>query len=335
MEHIELSNLLDISNKVIRILVLNKNYLRFIPSDFLPPSLEHLMLNENDIHHLELSHPLPNLKTLTIEANKLKYLDLDTQLLSLHTFSAKSNYVSNIDFLLKMPSLKHLNLSKNNIKTLDKLPPSLQSLSANFNKIQMIQSRLPNSLIELDLLGNSLRMGSLPMHWSNNLRVLNLGYNHLKEFPKRLPDSLEDIRLMNNEIKVIPSKLPANLKRLVLSGNRIQQLPVSTNIRLEILILSHNQLTDNFETRPINWVTHLFEEYNWNQFKHHSAQVILKGCWKRYLLKIRLRQFVRSRRIYNELLMVTLHPDHVLQTDTFSPELFRMTQTSCHSHMHL
>lgn len=333
LEHTQLSNLSDISNKTIRILVLNKNYLRYIFPEFLPSTLEHLSLDQNDLHHLELSFPLPYLKTLSLDKNDLKYMDINTGLPSLHTFSAKHNRIWNTDFLSQMHSLKHLNLSQNNLKILQNLPRNLQTLSLKFNRIQMIQSRLPETLVELDLLGNSLRVGSLPLHWGNNLRLLNLGYNYLKEFPKRLPDTLEDIRLMNNQIEIIPAKLPANLKRMTLTGNKIRQLPSKTNVKLEVLVASHNHLTQDFEKESLSWVTHFFEEENWNHLEHHTAQTILKRCWKRYLLKIRLRQIARSHRIYDELLMVALHPDHILQTDTFSPEWFRTNPPECHSRM--
>jgi hypothetical protein len=327
LEHSELSNLLDISAKPVRILVLNKNYLRYIFSEFLPPTLEHISFNENEIHHLELGHPLPHLKTLTVDKNNLKYMDINTNLPSLHTFSANHNILWNLEFLQEMPSLKHLSLSQNDLKTLNNLPPNLQILSAKFNRIQMVQSRLPNSLVELNLLGNSLRMGSLPIHWGTNLRLLNLAYNSLKEFPKRLPETVEDIRLMNNQLESIPEKLPVNLKRLNISGNRIRQLPKKTNIHLEVLFASFNHLTQDFNEEPLRWISHFWEEKNWNQKKHHLSQQVIKRCWKRYLLKLRLRHILRSHRIYDELLMVALHPDHVLQTDVFSPVWFRQGST--------
>ena len=320
LEHMELQRLSDVSNKVIKTLILNKNYLRYICSEYLPSTLEHLSLDENDLSTIEFTHPLPHLKTLSVDTNRLKFIEFTQPLQQLHTFSAKQNSFWNTAFLLDMPALKHLTISQNDLKVLQNLPSTLQTLSAKLNKIQMIQSRLPDGLLECNLLGNSLRMGSLPLHWGTNLRVLNLGYNSLKEFPKRLPDSLEDLRLMNNQIESIPSRLPSSLKRMALTGNKLRELPQTTSVRLELLIVSHNQLTQDFQENPISWVIHCFEERNWNQFKHQSAQVIIKRCWKHYLLKMRLRQLVRNRRIYNELLMVTLHPDHVLQTDIFSPE---------------
>jgi Leucine-rich repeat (LRR) protein len=219
-----------------------------------------------------------------------------------------------------MPSLKHLNITQNDIKVLQNLPGTLQSINAKFNRIQMIQSRLPPGLLELDLLGNSLRNGSLPHHWGNNLRVLNLAYNSLTEFPKRLPDTLEDIRLINNKIEVLPNRLPSKLIRLTLSGNKIRTLPENMNVHLEVLLICKNHLTQNFEKKPLSWANYFLEDDNWNTMDHHIAQTILRRCWKRYLLKTRLRQIARSRRIYHELLMVALHPDHILQTDVFSPE---------------
>ena len=245
---------------------------------------------------------------------------MDIHLPVLHTLSAKSNRLTTLDFLTSMPSLKHLNIGQNDVKVLENLPRTLESIHAKFNKITMIQSRLPLGLIELDLLGNSLRNGSLPLHWGNSLRVLNLSYNSLTEFPKKLPDTLEDLRLIENMIEVLPNRLPPNLIRLTLAGNKIRTLPEVMNVRLEVLMISKNRLTQDFNKNPVSWTNYFYEEDNWNKQEHHISQTILRRCWKRYLLKTRLRHIARSRRIYNELLQVALHPDHILQTDTFSSE---------------
>ena len=318
LEHVAITRFSDISDKSFEILNLNKNYLRHIPPEFLPPTLKHLSLDINDIHHLELNSPLPNLLTLSININELRHIDMDITLPVLHTLSAKSNRLSNLEFLSSMPSLKNLIIGQNNIRVLENLPNSLQSIQANFNKIQMVQSRLPPGLLELNLLGNSLRNGSLPLHWPTSLRVLNLSYNSLTEFPKKLPDGLEDLRLVENMIETIPSKLPSKLIRLTLAGNKIRSLPETMNVQLEVLIVSKNRLTQDFGKKQVSWTNYFFEEDNWNKTEHHIAQTILRRCWKRYLLKIRLRHIARSRRIYDELLVVSLHPDHILQTDTFS-----------------
>jgi hypothetical protein len=184
----------------------------------------------------------------------------------------------------------------------------------------MIQSRLPLQLQELSLHGNSLRMGSLPLRWGSQLRVLHLGENELIAFPKRLPDSLEELGLQKNKLTEIPSTLPTNLRSLFLNGNQIRSLPKRVNVRLDVLVVTQNRLTQDFDTEPISYAAHFFETENWNQDVHHRTQTLLRKCWKRYILQKRLRHFYRTRCIVNELLMISLHPDRILQTDSFSAE---------------
>ena len=101
--------------------------------------------------------------------------------------------------------------------------------------------------------------------------------------------------------------------------NTLRQLPKKTNVRLQVLIVTSNQLTQDFEKEPIQWTKDLLCDFNWNDEKHHMAQPKIKKCWKRYILCKRLRHISRVRKIYEELLMIALHPDRILQTDTFSP----------------
>lgn len=319
----EMKLLFDISQKNYQILVLNKNFLKFLPCEYLPSSLKHLSLDQNDLHNLEIDVPLPHLQTLSIERNDLQYLELSFNLSSLKSLNLKHNKLWNLEFLHATPCLETLNLARNDIQTLENLPSSLKVLNAEFNDIVMCPSRLPEGILDLNLLGNYLKQASLPLHWSSSLKRLQLGYNQLKSFPKGLPDSLEDLGLQCNQLTELPSVLPSNLKRLSIVGNRIRILPVKTNIRLEVLLATHNCLTEDYEKQPLKWAAHFFESQNWNEERHHTSQRLLRKCWKRYILGKRLRHIYRARHIYEELLMVALHPDHILQTDTFSPEWFQ------------
>ncbi len=312
----------DLHSKNCEILVLNKNFLKYLPCDCLPFTLVHLSLDQNDLHNLELDMPFPRLKTLTAEKNDMEFLSLQTSLPSLTYLNLKHNCLWNLEFLSACPALETLNITRNEIEVVEALPSSLKELKAEFNQIKMCQSRLPEGILHVNLLGNELKMAGLPLSWGSSLRTLHLGYNFLTEFPKHLPDTLEDLGLQNNLLEEIPSKLPANLKRLSIVGNQIKKLPTLLNVRLDVCLASHNMITQNFEKEPLKWVTHFFESQNWNTPLHHSSQSIICRCWKRNLLKIRLRHLFRARRIYEELLMVTMHPDHILQTDTFSPEWF-------------
>jgi Leucine-rich repeat (LRR) protein len=187
----------------------------------------------------------------------------------------------------------------------------------------MIQSKLPPTVKEVNLSHNCLKQGGLPLSWGSALQSLILSFNQLKTFPKRLPDTVEQINLTMNQLEEFPSKLPVAMKTLNLTCNRIRSLPWKLNVRLKILKVDSNLLTQEFNENP-SWVTHFLAQENWNRSEHHQTQRLVKQCWKRYLLKKRLRHIYRSRQIYDELLLVALHPDHILQTDTFSPEWFKV-----------
>jgi Leucine-rich repeat (LRR) protein len=320
LQYNQLEDMIDLNDKSYQILVLNKNYLRYIPFECVPITVKHLSLDQNELKRLEIDVPLPNLETLTAEMNHIRYVDLSVFLSSLHTLNLKKNKIENLDFLVCMPSLKHLNLSFNSIQVLDKLPRTLETLNVSFANVQLIQSRLPQGLVEATFVGNSLKLGSIPLNWGSSLRKLNLCDNLLTEFPKRLPETLEELHLQNNQIVEVPSKLPENLKVLNLSLNKIRSIPSKMNVRLQILALSNNQLTQDFSREKVTWCSHCIVQSNWNETTHHTAQRVLRKCWKQYLLKIRCRHLYRARKIYDELMMVALHPDHILQTDVFSPE---------------
>lgn len=315
-----MKKMIDLNDKSYQILVLNKNYLKYVPFECIPITVKHLSLEQNELRRLEIDVPMPNLQTLTAEMNKIDYVEFSTHLPALYSLNLRKNRIHNLDFLIATEHLRDLNLSFNDIEVLDKLPKTLEVLNVSFANVKLIQSRLPPGLLEARLNGNQLKMGSLPLFWGTNLRVLNLNDNELTEFPKRLPDSLEELYLQKNQLTEIPSKLPDNLRFLNLNLNKIRTLPKKMNVRLQVLVLSNNELTEDLTS--VQWVQHCIHENNWNQEIHHKAQTKIRQCWKRYLLKIRCRHLYRVRRIYDELMMIALHPDRILQTDTFSPGWF-------------
>ena len=320
LQYNQLTDMIDLNDKSYQILVLNKNYLRYVPFECVPITVKHLSLDQNELRRLEIDVPMPNLQTLTAEMNNIKYVDLGVYLPSLHTLNLRKNKIKNIDFLLCMPALKHLNLSFNQIEVLDKLPGTLETLNVSFTDLQLIQSRLPQNLTDVTLIGNSLKMGSIPLSWGTCLKRLNLCDNLLTEFPRRLPDTLEELHLQQNKITEIPSKLPENLKVLNLSSNKIRSVPSKMNVHLQILALSSNQICQDLTKEKVSWAQHCIALHNWNEEIYHTSQKRIRRCWKRYLLKIRCRHYYRARKIYDELMIVALHPDHILQTDVFSPE---------------
>jgi Leucine-rich repeat (LRR) protein len=318
----QLKNMIDLENRSYEILVLNKNYLRYVPFDKIPGSVKHLSLDQNNLKRLEIDVPMRNLQTLSAELNDMRYVDFVVYLNALHTLNLRKNNLYSLQFLECTPNLKHLDIAFNEFETIEHLPSTLETLKASFCRISLTSSRMPPNLLELHLVGNSLKNGGLPLYWGTHLRCLHLADNKLTEFPKRLPDSVEILHLQKNHITEFPEKLPANLKVLNISLNKIRKLPSKMNVRLDTLIIAGNQLTQDFEKEHISWAKYVICEWNWNTEEHHAAQKTIKKCWKRYLLKIRSRHIYRSRQIYDELMMIALHPDRILQTDTLSPEWF-------------
>lgn len=316
------SKLDDLSPVAWRKINLNNNFLRHLFWDHLPISVTELLVGRNEIRHIDIDMPFPSLQTLLLNKNYIRSFRIDVVLSSLETLDLSNNWIESLSFLQHMPSLKHLNISQNDVQTLEHLPPTLETLNANNCRIHMIQSRLPHNLKELNLAHNLLKQGGLPLSWGSNLQTLNLSFNQLKSFPKRLPDCLQQINLAKNEIEDFPPKLPLSLKTLTLSHNRIRYIPWNQNVRLYMLKVDSNRLIQDFSSQNLSWTNQLILENNWNTTEHNQAQRRVKECWKRYLLKKRLRHICRSRKIYDELLMVALHPNHILQTDTFSPEWF-------------
>jgi len=302
---------------------LNQNHLRHIPWDHLPLSLKTFSATRNELKHVEIDMPFPFLETLSLNKNFMRSFRVEVILSALKTLDISQNWLDNLLFLQHLPNVKHLNLSYNDFEVIEYLPRNLETLQASHCKIKMIQSKLPSTLKELNLSYNALKQGGLPRSWGG-LETLTLCFNQLKKFPKNLPDTLKHINLVSNQIEEIPRKLPSSLQMLNLSQNRIRAIPPPMNQtnRLQILKIDSNLLTQDFTNQTPSWITHFWAEDNWNLVSHHSAQRLMKQCWKRYLLKKRLRHIYRSRHIYNELLMVTLHPDHILQTDVFSPGWF-------------
>ncbi len=299
---------------------LNQNHLRHISWDHLPISLKIFSASRNELKHIDMDMPFPSLETLLLNKNFLRSFRIEVVLNSLQTLDISQNWLGDLQFLQHLPNVKHLNLSYNDFEVLEYLPRHLETLVASHCKLKMIQNKLPSTLKELNLSYNALKQGSLPRSWGS-LEKLTLCFNQLKKFPKYLPDTLKHLNLVSNQIEDLPSKLPSSLQMLNVSQNRIRFIPSSWN-RLHILKIDSNQLTQDFTNQTPSWITHFWAENNWNLPEHHSKQSLVKQCWKRYLLKKRLRHIYRSRHIYNELLMVTLHPDHILQTDVFSPGWF-------------
>lgn len=309
----------DLSSLPETFISLDLNRFYDFDSSFLPPRIEYISLRSNflrsDTIHFHI--PLLHLHSLYLDHNNLTYVDNTLFMCpNLKHLSLIGNAIGRMHNFFHLP-LETLCLDKNPIQILDNLPPTLKKLSAKHCHIRMIQSRLPEGMQHINLSENKLRYAGLPLNWGKALQTLDLGFNRIQRFPKSLPDTLRTINLERNNLETIPSILPKSLVSLNLTRNKVFALPKESNIYLALGALNENHL---IELVAPSWIKIALMEKNWNTDLHHSHQKKIRALWKRYILRKRLRIYMRAKRIYSELLEVALSPEHILQTDVFSPE---------------
>lgn len=306
-------------------LVLDDNDIRVLESWRLPLGIKFLSLKRNHIAadgFLDQQHP--SLETLNLNGNRLYVLDESLieavpALRKLSVCSAKLNSIRG----LQTSQIEVLLLDENAIATLNGLPSTLKILSAQDSEISLIQSRLPDTLEYAYLSYNCLKYAGLPLRWGNALKELYLSGNEIEQFPRNLPDSLELLDLHSNRITALPTKLPSSLRNLNLCNNRIRT--VSQHKRnyspIQIVNLVNNQLTDE---QPPSWAVVFRMDNNWNTPKHVLAQTMICRAYKRFLLRNRVRHYARIQKLQMELLSISLHPDRILHSNSFSQEWYSL-----------
>ncbi|KAF7655827.1 hypothetical protein LDENG_00050370 [Lucifuga dentata] len=182
---------------------------------------------------------LPNLDTLDLSKNKLDDGSFSERLLSNLTF------------------LKKLNLDDNQLTRIPELPPSLENLKINKNKLSTLTHHsftgLMN-LLNLELEENGLNEGSVsPLAFKPLERILELqlAKNLFRSIPQGLPSSLQELEISRNLIEEVTEEALrgcVHLRVLDLSHNLLHEQFMAPHawthlISLETLDLSHNQLT--------------------------------------------------------------------------------------------
>ncbi|KAK1801750.1 hypothetical protein P4O66_022390, partial [Electrophorus voltai] len=160
-------------------------------------------------------------------------------------------------FFMNLTKLKRLTLDGNNLEEIPHLPPSLEELRINDNKINQLLSHSfkgLSKLLVLELTGNILYEGSVDP-WTFKpliiLKRLRLDNNRFASIPPGLPPSLEDLRMAHNQMVEVQDRVlnkSVHLRVLDLSYNLLHEnsfypgawinLPM-----LEALDLSYNQLS--------------------------------------------------------------------------------------------
>lgn len=314
--NISLDQLYNLESIPLQRLNISLNYLKRLEN--LPRSLESLNVSNNQLSGHGIMLHLPSLVELNVQHNHIRLLEDSEEFQecfpSLRLLNIGMNSLKNI-FFLESSRLEVLDLQHNDVVILCTLPPTLKRLNGSSNGMGLVQSRLPDTLEELDLSINKLRFAGLPMYWGQHLVKVDLHYNSIEQFPKNLPNTVEYLYLHNNRISSLPKELPENLKVLNMSYNHILSIPSYKKKKIKIAFFDHNRIT---QTEGHTWANFFLFEDNWNKEKHHNAQKRIKRCWKIYRIFFRLRYLLRIHRIKEELLQVSMMPERCYQLDTLS-----------------
>ncbi len=315
----ELEELPSLSRLPVEELCLMGNFLQTLRG--IPLTVKELDLTYNDIWNAEevVHSPLPHLETLNLSKNPLQFAhhhSFKTCFPALKHFVANDTPIKYLDFL-EENSLESLTMNRCALRTVEHLPKSLKQLRIEESSVRVVQTRLPETLEQVSLRSNKLCFAGLPFRWGSNLHSLYLDFNRIEKFPKNLPDSLETLTLCGNSLEIVPEKIPAKCKILLLTNNRIRIFPRFPRNRFVLLGLNENELT---EIPDISIATSFQADFNWNTERHHASQRKIKLCWKRYLLRLRLRHFHRVKQIRKELFDVSMMPERCFQLlDVDSP----------------
>lgn len=278
-----------------------------------------------------LNDPLLHLEKLQANHNDLCIPLLDQFVLlypSLKVVHLSFNKLHVVGFL-RDSNLEELYVTHNKIHLLSGLPLTLKKIVADTNSINMIQSKLPPALMSIDVTYNSLRYAGLPLSWPNTLKELHLDHNKIERFPRKLPDSLEVLTLNENQLTELPLVLPKELRIFAVSSNRIRHLPTyKWHKKFQVFTVRDNCLTE--KNHDISASVFDADE-NWNTQEHSLAQILIKRCWKRYVMTLRLRHIGRTQRYKEELFMVSMMPERWEQIDDLDPVWFRKRRDRSHT----
>ncbi|XP_034393246.1 extracellular matrix protein 2 [Cyclopterus lumpus] len=173
-----------------------------------------LDMAENNIRIIspQVFSGVPNLDTLDLSKNKL-----DDE-------SFSQNPLSNLTFL------KKLNLDGNQFTSIPALPPSLEELRMNNNKLSALSPHCFKdlmNLLNLELEKNTLHEGNVSPQAFRPL------------------ERLLELQLDNNRFRSLPLGLPPSLQKLEMNGNLVEEVTEEALrgcVHLGVLELSHNLL---------------------------------------------------------------------------------------------
>ena len=280
-------------------------------AEYLPPNLQHLDLGNNYLAEDGIPFVLPDsIEELLLDSNNISRLDGIHWPTSLRTLILDNNCIRTLPGGLP-PTLEKLSARHTNIQQIQTLPPNLKQLVVNFTLLTKLPRRIHLEILEAHT--NHLSSMSLPTDWGLRLRILNLSNNRLKEFPRNLPESLEQLHLQYNLIELVPT-LPSALQVLLIGHNKVKNIVLTKRkTPLAYLQVTNNQLTFSLvELQLMNddftWVKTVDEADNWCGLNFITASELIKRAWRRYRLKKTLRTWLKTARVKEELIATAMHP---------------------------
>uniref|UniRef100_A0A7N8X8S6 Si:dkey-32e6.6 n=1 Tax=Mastacembelus armatus TaxID=205130 RepID=A0A7N8X8S6_9TELE len=158
---------------------------------------------------------------------------------------------------MNLTFLKKLNLDDNLLTRIPVLPPSLEELKINSNKLNSLgphSFKGLKNLLNLELKNNTLHEGSVsPLALSplKKLQDLILDNNRFRSVPQGLPSSLQVLGMSENQIDEVPEEALrgcVHLRALDMSHNLLHEESITAHIwahlkSLQVLNLSYNQFT--------------------------------------------------------------------------------------------
>ncbi|XP_054640303.1 extracellular matrix protein 2 isoform X2 [Dunckerocampus dactyliophorus] len=255
--------------KMLRRLYLDGNLLDAIPPN-LPPTLQELKINENKLQkiHGNSFHGLSSLVILELEANLLSETNVDPMafvpLVELSYLRLGRNFfrsipqglpslllelylennlieeipegVFNYTKNLNVVSLRHNRLEETRMAPLAWINHrNLESIDLSYNKLYLVPSYLPKSLVHLVLVGNDIERipGFVFAHMDPGIEYLYLSYNKLDgegiepESFFGSYHSMVELCLDHNQLVTVPSGINemTNLHFLRLNNNKIRSIP--------------------------------------------------------------------------------------------------------------
>ncbi len=211
-------------------------------------NLEKLNLIQLPEHLRQFRHII----RLNLTANKLTRLPHWLSELPLEWLMLANNNIQELPERLE--KLQYLDISSNNLEKIPKLEQytMLKRLILNFNFITHIPDWFPdlNTITELQLYGNKLRLIPTLLCQMNHLEVLNIGCNMINLIPEEIGNfkRLQDLNCRNNMINQLPSEISElqTLESLDLSQNKLTRLADGNHVfpNLQMLDLSDNRIKD-------------------------------------------------------------------------------------------